>query len=99
MYGLAGERRLTEWHATWLTGFEAAAPVRVGNAAYDQLQLDVFGEVIDTLYQAGLGGLAASADGWDLQRALLERLSKVWREPDRGIGNHAASHSTSPTPR
>jgi GH15 family glucan-1,4-alpha-glucosidase len=85
MYGLAGERRLTEWHATWLTGFGGSWPVRVGNAAYDQLQLDVFGEVMDTLHQAGLGGLAPSASGWDLQRALLDELSKVWRKPDRGI--------------
>ena len=85
MYGLAGERRLTEWQATWLPGFGDSRPVRVGNAAYDQLQLDVFGEVIDTLHQAGLGGLAPSASGWDLQRALLDELSKVWRKSDRGI--------------
>lgn len=85
MYGLAGERRLTEWDATWLPGFGNSRPVRIGNGAYDQLQLDVFGEVIDTLHQAGLGGLAPSASGWDLQRALLDELSKVWRKPDRGI--------------
>jgi GH15 family glucan-1,4-alpha-glucosidase len=85
MYGLAGERRLTEWYATWLSGFGNSRPVRIGNAAYDQLQLDVFGEVIDTLHQAGLGGLAPSVSGWDLQRALLDELSKVWRKPDHGI--------------
>lgn len=85
MYGLAGERRLTEWHATWLPGFGNSQPVRVGNAAHVQLQLDVFGEVIDTLHQAGLGGLVPSASGWDLQLALLDELSELWRRPDRGI--------------
>lgn len=85
MYGLAGERRLTEWHATWLSGFGDSQPVRIGNAAHVQLQLDVFGEVIDTLHQAGVSGLAPSASGWDLQRALLDELAKIWRQPDHGI--------------
>lgn len=85
MYGLAGERRLTEWHATWLAGFGDSRPVRIGNAAHVQLQLDVFGEVIDTLHQAGVGGLAPSTSGWDLQRALLDELAAIWRQPDHGI--------------
>jgi GH15 family glucan-1,4-alpha-glucosidase len=85
MYGLAGERHLREWDVPWLPGYEGAAPVRVGNAAFDQLQLDVFGEVMDALYQARRGGLAASADGWSLQRALIGYLESVWDRADEGI--------------
>src|SRR6202042_2396857 len=64
MYGIAGERRLTEWEVPWLPGYEGAIPVRVGNAAFKQLQLDVFGEVMDALHQARHFGLAASESGW-----------------------------------
>ncbi len=85
MYGLSGERRLTEWEVDWLLGYEGAKPVRIGNGAHDQLQLDVYGEVMDALYQAHRGGLASSADGWALQQAFLAHLAKIWREPDRGI--------------
>jgi GH15 family glucan-1,4-alpha-glucosidase len=85
MYGVAGERRLTEWEVDWLPGYEQSLPVRVGNAAYDQLQLDVFGEVMDTLHQGRCGGLSANEAGWDVQIALLDHLAKVWREPDHGI--------------
>src|SRR5512133_403011 len=74
MYGIAGERRLTEWEVSWLPGYEGSAPVRIGNAAHGQLQLDVFGEVMDALHQARCKGLAASESGWDLQRALLSHL-------------------------
>jgi len=85
MYGIGGERRLTEWEIGWLPGYEGSKPVRVGNGAHDQLQLDVYGEVMDALYQAHRGGVASSVDGWSLQRALLGHLAKTWSEPDRGI--------------
>ena len=85
MYGLAGERRLPEWSAPWLTGYGGARPVRIGNAASAQLQLDVFGEVMDCLFQARCGGLPAHGVDWSLQHALLHRLDAVWREPDAGI--------------
>ena len=85
MYGIAGERRLTEWEVGWLPGYEGAAPVRIGNKSHVQLQLDAYGEIMDALHQGRLGGLAASESGWALQRALLDHLAKVWREPDEGI--------------
>jgi GH15 family glucan-1,4-alpha-glucosidase len=85
MYGVAGERRLTEWEVPWLPGYEGSKPVRIGNAAYDQLQLDVYGEVMDALHQARMGGLPATAAGWELQKALLRKLEQAWREPDEGI--------------
>jgi GH15 family glucan-1,4-alpha-glucosidase len=85
MYGIGGERRLTEWEVPWLPGYEGSKPVRIGNGAHDQLQLDVYGEVMDALYQAHRGGVASSADGWSLQKALLGHLAKTWAEPDRGI--------------
>jgi GH15 family glucan-1,4-alpha-glucosidase len=85
MYGLAGERRLAEWQADWLPGYQGARPVRIGNAAHDQLQLDVYGEVADAVYQARMGGLAESQDGWSLQTALAEHLTRVWEQPDEGI--------------
>ena len=85
MYGIAGERRLPEWEIGWLPGYEASRPVRVGNAAAAQLQLDVYGEVMDALYQACKGGLARDDVAWGLQRALLEHLEKVWVQPDEGI--------------
>src|SRR5690348_398641 len=82
MYGLAGERRLTEYEVPWLAGYEAAAPVRIGNAASDQLQLDVYGEVLDALYQARRMRLPPSDAAWDLERALVEHLETVWDQPD-----------------
>ena len=85
MYGLAGERRLTEWEVPWLPGYEGSRPVRIGNAAHAQLQLDVYGELMDTLHQARRGGLGVDEAGWALERALLEHLKTVWREPDAGI--------------
>jgi GH15 family glucan-1,4-alpha-glucosidase len=85
MYGLAGERRLTEWEVPWIPGYEGAKPVGVGNAAAEQLQLDVFGEVMDALYHARLGGLAGSEAGWALQRALVGHLETIWHLPDDGI--------------
>jgi GH15 family glucan-1,4-alpha-glucosidase len=85
MYGVAGERRLTEWEAPWLPGYENSAPVRIGNAAHSQLQLDVFGEVMDTLHQGRRGGLPSNEFAWDVQIALLDHLEEIWRKPDHGI--------------
>jgi GH15 family glucan-1,4-alpha-glucosidase len=85
VYGLAGERRLTEWEASWLPGYRGSAPVRIGNAAADQLQLDVFGEIMDALFQARRGKLVSVAAGWDLQKALLEHVEDIWQDPDEGI--------------
>jgi GH15 family glucan-1,4-alpha-glucosidase len=85
MYGLAGEKRLAEWEIPWLPGYEGSKPVRIGNAASDQLQIDVFGEVMDALHQARVGGLQHLEEGWDFQRALLSHLEKVWSSPDQGI--------------
>ena len=85
MYGLAGERRLPEIEIPWLPGYENSAPVRVGNAAHDQLQLDVYGEVMDVLHQARRGGLVASEADWSFQCALLEHLESIWQRPDHGL--------------
>jgi GH15 family glucan-1,4-alpha-glucosidase len=85
MYGLAGERHLHEWEIPWLPGYEGARPVRVGNAAFSQLQVDVFGEVLDALHFARGDGLAIREESWSLQRALVEYLETVWTEPDEGI--------------
>jgi GH15 family glucan-1,4-alpha-glucosidase len=85
MYGLAGEKRLTEWEVPWLSGYEGSKPVRIGNAASDQLQVDVFGEVMDALHMARVGGIQDLTEGWDFQRALLCHLEKVWSFEDDGI--------------
>jgi len=85
MYGLAGERRLDERELDWLPGYEGSAPVRIGNAASGQLQLDVYGEVMDALHVGRKSGLATHEPVWAVQRALLEHLEKVWTEPDSGI--------------
>jgi GH15 family glucan-1,4-alpha-glucosidase len=85
MYGLAGERRLFEAELPWLPGYEASQPVRIGNAAHAQLQLDVFGEVMDALHQARRGGLDLREEDWAFQRALLGHLATIWQEPDEGI--------------
>ena len=99
MYGLAGERRLIEWEADWLPGYQGARPVRIGNAAHGQLQLDVFGEVADALYQARAGGLAAGPESWELQRKLIAHLEPAGSSPTRASGRPAAGAATSPTPR
>ena len=85
MYGVAGERRLPEFELDWLPGYGGSRPVRIGNAAHNQLQLDVFGEVMDALHQARQGGLELSAAGWDFQCAMLRQLETVWHQPDEGI--------------
>ncbi len=85
MYGIAAERRLVEQELPWLPGYAGSLPVRIGNAAAGQLQLDVFGEVMDILHQARRGSLARREADWAFQRALLEHLTSVWRHPDEGI--------------
>ncbi len=85
MYGIQGERRLTEWEVPWLPGYQGATPVRVGNAAHDQLQLDVYGEVMDALHQARMGGLSSAADDWSLQCRFLDHLENIWEQPDEGM--------------
>ncbi|MDQ3505831.1 MAG: glycoside hydrolase family 15 protein, partial [Actinomycetota bacterium] len=85
MYGLDGTRRLPEYELPWLRGYEGSAPVRVGNGAVDQYQLDVWGEVLDGLHVAREAGLAASIDAWDLQRELMDFLEGHWAQPDNGL--------------
>jgi GH15 family glucan-1,4-alpha-glucosidase len=85
MYGCAGERRLPELELPWLPGYEDSRPVRVGNAAVGQLQLDVFGEVMDALHQARRIGIPPDSSAWSLEVALMEFLESSWREPDEGI--------------
>jgi GH15 family glucan-1,4-alpha-glucosidase len=85
LYGLAGERWVPEWQVPWLTGYQGASPVRIGNAASSQLQLDVFGELIDALYQESALGLTRPAASWPLQRALVGHLEEVWEQPDESI--------------
>jgi GH15 family glucan-1,4-alpha-glucosidase len=85
MYGLAGERRLTELEIPWLPGYERSAPVRIGNAAHRQHQLDVYGEVIDALHFARKTGLETDENSWRLQRAIVKFLESDWRNPDEGI--------------
>ncbi|MEV0291590.1 glycoside hydrolase family 15 protein [Kribbella sp. NPDC050820] len=85
MYGVTGERRLTEFEADWLPGFGGAQPVRIGNAAAEQLQLDVFGEVMDVLALARETGIGPSDDAWAMQRGLMRHLTGIWDQPDEGI--------------
>jgi GH15 family glucan-1,4-alpha-glucosidase len=85
MYGLGGERRLSEWEVPWLPGFGGARPVRIGNAAAAQLQLDVYGELTDAMLQARRHGLPRIKRWSAIARALLDHLETIWREPDEGI--------------
>jgi GH15 family glucan-1,4-alpha-glucosidase len=85
MYGAAGERWLAEREVPWLSGYENSKPVRIGNAAADQLQLDVFGEVMDALYHARAASLQHLEAGWEFQRALLAHLETVWGDSDESI--------------
>ncbi len=85
MYGVAGERRLQEFELPWLPGYDRSSPVRIGNGASEQLQLDVYGEVADALFEARRLGLEPSIDAWRISRRLLEWLESGWREPDQGI--------------
>jgi GH15 family glucan-1,4-alpha-glucosidase len=85
LYGVAGERLLREWEVPWLPGYEASAPVRVGNAATTQFQLDVYGEVLDAMHVARRSGLDPDESAWRVERALVEYVESAWREPDEGI--------------
>jgi GH15 family glucan-1,4-alpha-glucosidase len=85
MYGIKGQRRLLEWEAGWLPGYEGAQPVRVGNAAHAQLQLDVYGELIDAFHQSRVTKLKLEDGSWDLECAVLEHLEEIWDQPDHGI--------------
>jgi GH15 family glucan-1,4-alpha-glucosidase len=85
MYGVTGERRLLEHSLSWLPGYEQSTPVRVGNAAVHQLQLDVYGEVMDVLHQARRAGLDPDANVWHLQKHLLAYLAGAWQQPDEGL--------------
>ncbi len=85
MYGLAGERDLPELELPWLEGYEKSLPVRVGNAAHEQFQLDVYGEVIDSLHLARREGLEANDDAWRLQEGLVDIVCSSWTHPDDGI--------------
>ncbi len=85
MYGVAGERLLPEVELPWLPGYAGSRPVRIGNGAAGQVQLDVLGEVIDALFQAHRRGLGPSATGWALARAIMGHLEEAWRRPDHGI--------------
>ena len=86
MYGPAGERRLTEREVPWLPGYESSKPVRIGNAASEQFQLDVYGEVIDALYQSRVGNIAEhEVNAYNLILSLLDFLEDAWKQPDEGI--------------
>jgi GH15 family glucan-1,4-alpha-glucosidase len=85
MYGIWGQRRLLEWEADWLDGYEGAKPVRVGNAAHAQLQLDVYGELIDAFHQSRMASLELDEQTWALECAVLDHLAAVWDQPDHGI--------------
>jgi GH15 family glucan-1,4-alpha-glucosidase len=85
MYGVAGERRLMEYELDWLPGYAGSKPVRVGNAAVDQFQLDVYGEVMDTLHAAREENLAPEAAAWNMQKGIMDFLEGAWRDPDNGL--------------
>ncbi len=85
MYGIRGERRLTEWEADWLPGYESSRPVRIGNAAVGQYQLDVYGEVMDVLHLARRSGIRGGDYLWGIQRSLVNYLEWCWDEPDEGL--------------
>jgi GH15 family glucan-1,4-alpha-glucosidase len=85
LYGVGGQRRVPEFELPWLPGYAGSSPVRIGNAAHEQFQLDVYGEVMDVLHQARLHGLDPSDHAWSLQRTLLDFLESAWDRPDEGI--------------
>jgi GH15 family glucan-1,4-alpha-glucosidase len=85
MYGIMGQRRLLEWEADWLPGYEGARPVRVGNAAHAQLQLDVYGELMDAFHQARVAKLELDETTWEVECKVLEHLEEIWSLPDSGI--------------
>jgi GH15 family glucan-1,4-alpha-glucosidase len=85
MYGIRGQRRLLEWEAEWLPGYEGAQPVRIGNAAHAQLQLDVYGELMDAFHQARVAELELDESTWAVECEVLEHLAEIWNRPDSGI--------------
>jgi GH15 family glucan-1,4-alpha-glucosidase len=85
MYGLAGERRLPELELDWLPGYESSRPVRIGNAAHRQIQVDVYGELMDAIFTARRMGMKPEETVWDLQKLLLEKLEGKWAQPDHGL--------------
>jgi len=85
MYGVAGERRLTEYEIAWLPGYEGSHPVRVGNAASSQLQIDVWGELMDAIHLARRGGIMPTENGWAIQLKAMQHLETIWNQPDDGI--------------
>ena len=85
MYGVAGEHRLTEVELPWLPGYEQSRPVRIGNGAYDQFQLDAYGEIINALYDARVKGLPAMPESWDMLEVLVDFVEQNWQRPDEGI--------------
>ena len=98
MYGVGGERRLAEWEADWLPGYQGARPVRIGNAAHGQLQLDVYGEVAEALFELRAAGAGGGEESWQMQRQLTDHLAAIWDQPDEGIwetrgGRRCFTHS------
>ena len=91
MYGIMGQRRLLEWEVGWLAGYEGAKPVRAGNAAHAQLQLDVYGELMDAFHQSRIAKLKLEHSTWELERAVLGHLAEVWDQPDHGIWERRGS--------
>ena len=102
MYGLGGERRLPEWEASWLSGFEGARPIRIGNAAAGQLQLDIYGEIADAMFQARRHGLAPVADlsgHGELSSGPSKRCCRVGESQIEGFGRCEVRGSTSRIPK
>ena len=85
MYGLTGERRVPEWELSWLDGYQGAKPVRAGNLAATQMQIDVFGEMMDALHHGRRGILGNTEEGWEFQLEMLGHLEQIWQDPDHGI--------------
>lgn len=99
VYGVGGQRLLPETVANWLPGYEGSQPVRFGNSAVDQFQLDVYGEVLDTLYLSLRAGIPMPAHVWDLVQAMMGFLQRHWRDPDRGLWQVRGRGGSSSTPR
>jgi GH15 family glucan-1,4-alpha-glucosidase len=99
MYGIMDQRRLLEWEAAWLPGYEGAKPVRVGNAAHAQLQLDVYGELIDAFHQWRVAKLEMDQTSWDLECTVLQHLAGQWDKPDHGIWERRGAEALRLCPR
>jgi GH15 family glucan-1,4-alpha-glucosidase len=99
MYGLDGRRRLPELELPWLSGYAGSTPVRIGNAAAEQFQLDVWGEVLDGLHLAREAGMPVDETAWDVQCALLDYLEGHWDQPDNSLWEVRGRGSSSCTPR